>query len=293
MNDTTTPDILSDNVETSSPTLIEDETPTLESLVSLTAENESVLGKFKTVDELVNGYINANKLIGRSIVKPKLDSPKEEYEKFYNNIQDVSNVFIKPDSDTPEELSRFHQQLGIPEDADGYQLPEEHGLNQIQIDKLKSDAVELKLSQEQFNKTVEKADLINETETEDLNVEIRDISRKILEDKWTSGFRDKTDAAQAAVDYFTENSDPKLMAQIKKSGVHNNAIFIEAMAKIGETLVGNTDIIKGSGNTGMSRSQVQEKITSILQDPDYQNMGSARYRALDKKLDELNKLLIT
>lgn len=81
-------------------------------------EGGSGLGKYKTFNDLVNGFINANKLIGKK-----------------------SEPMSKPSADaTPEQIQAWRDHLGVPATAEGYQLPDEFNKDTADMDSFKEFA---------------------------------------------------------------------------------------------------------------------------------------------------------
>lgn len=65
-------------------------------------ENADSLGKYKTVNDLINGFVNANKLIGRK-----------------------SEGMTKPgEGASEEEIKAWRRHIGVPETPDGYSVPD-------------------------------------------------------------------------------------------------------------------------------------------------------------------------
>lgn len=67
-------------------------------------EGAESLGKYKSVNELINGFINANKLIGRK-----------------------SESISKPgEGATQEQIQAWREHLGVPQSPEGYTVPDEY-----------------------------------------------------------------------------------------------------------------------------------------------------------------------
>lgn len=67
-------------------------------------EGADSLGKYKNVDELVKGFVNANQLIGK-----KFDGVKKPGE-----------------GASEEEIKAWRSYIGVPDNVDGYQIPDEY-----------------------------------------------------------------------------------------------------------------------------------------------------------------------
>jgi hypothetical protein len=121
----------------------------LETLNDDLKTNES-LAQFEDVNGLAGAYVETKKMVGNSLRVPSPEAGEEDMAKFYQTlIERVPNLTLKPDAEDQSAVNKF---WGVPDDADGYEVPEDMDATSAQ--KSREMAAQLGLNQKQYNKAL-------------------------------------------------------------------------------------------------------------------------------------------
>jgi len=184
------------------------------------------LKDFKTVGDLAQSYIHAQKLIGtEKLPKPQANWKPEQYDEFFNALGRPSK---------PEEYTFKPEKLPEGVQIDDAKLGEvKKHLHSLGLtDKQASGALNYYL--ESIGRST--AELSQKSETE------KQAALTQLKTDWGHDFDTKLNVAQAVVKKFG-GEDPHIAKLIEQNG--NNPGFIKLFAQIGETMM--EDKAGGSG----------------------------------------------
>jgi len=114
--------------------------------------NDPSLKDFTSLDGLAKSYVNQKQMLGGSIRRPGPDAPAEDVAKFNQNaIEMGTGLVAMPDLDNADAVRDFHKQMGLPEDASGYDRPEKwEGMSDEGYGALTKIAHEVGMSKDQF-----------------------------------------------------------------------------------------------------------------------------------------------
>ena len=200
------------------------------------------LGSINSIEDLAKSYISGQQLIGKK-------------------IEDM----------TPEQIEQFQAQKNIPAEASQYQLgtmPE--GADQGLVDWFKSTSKEAGLTEEQastiFNKYNEMG-LEGQKMSESQSVLKAESQLKELKTEFGPAFDERVALAQKAVHEFGGEG---LREALNESGLGNHPELVKAFAKAGMLISeGNLQAAEQSGNFGMTSGEIDNKIASLRNDPNF------------------------
>ena len=89
--------------------------------------NSPVLENFKSPDDFVKSYDEAQNMIRRSIRIPSQEAGQEAFDEFYAKLEQVPGVYRQPNPDDPEAVKQFYQRMGVPDAPDAYQFTNPEG----------------------------------------------------------------------------------------------------------------------------------------------------------------------
>lgn len=120
------------------------------------------LANFQDVGQMANSFIEMKSFQGNSIHIPGEDAGEEDKAKFIEKLlSKAPNLMAKPDFENEEQTELFFRTLGVPEKADGYDLPEVKmpdgsSVDNAQVAFLRDFAKEANLTNKQFGALVTK-----------------------------------------------------------------------------------------------------------------------------------------
>lgn len=202
--------------------------------------------KFKDVESLARGYINAEQLIGRD----KIPMPR-----------------------TDEEFMQTFRRLGAPENADGYSFnPKEfEQYGQGALDDLalfRTMAAEVGLTDNQakalFGKYV--GSMTQRLQNAEVEFETaKHNARQELMQKYGKAYDQNMQKANRALTYL---ASPQLIDALTNSGIANNPEFVDMMVQISKHYVEEQGIDNSMGNQ-MSVQQLSDEISKLTSHPAY------------------------
>jgi hypothetical protein len=210
----------------------------------------------ESIEDLAKGYVNAQQMIGGSLRIPGKDAGAEDWDKFYDKIEQVDGV-VRYDMDDPTTLFR---KAGLPEDASGYNVdaPEDF-LALAHTAGLNRDQVETML-------------MYNQMQDEDLQSHQDEMVENAiggLRQEWGMAFDRKLEEGQRAV-AFLENTAPGLAEALEATGAGNHPAMIKVFQALGANLQEGLGF-EGSqqGNTGITPYEAKMQIEEIHNNPDH------------------------
>lgn len=227
-------------------------------LLSEEFKNEPTLKDFKDVNGLAKSYINASKLIGKSDI-PTEKSSSEEWNSFYNKIG------------RPESVEKY----SIPENINGYDAD---FLKNIQETCFKAG-----ISNKQFNDIMSAYSQLEQKQEDDYLNSIKEQETNLL-NEFNKEFGSKTEEVKNNVrnliDKFATDKDKELL-----NGITDNKTII-AISRMFNNMY-NTNFTEGrlknnNSSTGLSLSELKEKMNSMKSIPFYNTLGE--YQDLEKQI---------
>lgn len=207
--------------------------------------NDASLKDIKDITSLAKSYVNAQKLIGS-----KISIPQEGDETAWN---DIYTKLGRPESPEKYQIKRPNIPDGMVynEDLEKKFLPIAHkiGLNNRQVDAL----------------IAWQTDVMKE-ESEQYKQDMKDAEER-LKKEWGNDYNNKISIAQRVVkDYANQ----EVVDFLEKTRLGNNPAFIKFIYEIGSALVEEGAAPKGgAGAGGITPDAAQQKINSLLADPQF------------------------
>lgn len=250
------------------------------------------LQKFDGLDALARGYIDLEAYQGQSIRIPGEDASPEAVKEFHNRLTEkVPGLIPTPDPDNAEALGTLYRQLGQPEAAEGYKIPEiDTGDTEVDMslaDSFRGIAHEFGLSQRQYEGIIRKV-TENNIRVAGENRDAHNEDQKSLHDEWGLAYDDNRKAA---------------LNVAKQTGAPQDLITaIEKRTASAATLKWLFDIHKQSGGEGLNfgrergsgalaPGEAQAKIDEIMSNREhpYWNAQHPGNKAAVQRMLELQK----
>jgi len=110
------------------------------------------LTKYDSMEAALRGGIEAQSRIGRSIVVPNDDSDADEMKQYYERLQQTANgkLVAHPDAADGDNAAEFWTQLGVPDEAKGYQTPDDVTMQSDVVESVRNMAKKAGLTNKQF-----------------------------------------------------------------------------------------------------------------------------------------------
>lgn len=185
---------------------------------------DAILGKFNSVDDLAKSYMGLEKKMGQGKRVPSPESPKQEWDSFY-------------------------QELGAPSTAEAYQTPEElpEGFSGM-MENARKAAHEKGLTQDQFSNMVEpfvEAEKERQITAENAVKESQDRWKQTTKDQYGRDYEAKAALAQRAYESVVGNN-PDLQEVFNATGMGHHPAVMDFMVKLGGGMSDET-VPSGSG----------------------------------------------
>lgn len=157
------------------------------------------LQKFEGVEDLAKGYVDLEAFQGQSIRIPGEDASSEAIQEFHTRLTEkVPGLIPTPDLDNAEAMRTLYRQLGQPEEADGYKIPEidtgDVAVDMSLADSFRGIAHEFGLSQRQYEGIIKKV-TENNIRVAGENRDAHNEDQKSLHDEWGLAYDDNRKAA--------------------------------------------------------------------------------------------------
>jgi len=219
----------------------------------------------KSMDDVVKGYYNAQKMVGADkIVVPSKNSAPEDWK----------NYFVK---------------AGLPEKFDDYkvELPSSFSDTEFNSEFLKT-AYENNIRPDQLQKMTELFEKGNTKLVTDYEAEVAanlQSTAAELKQEWGQGFDKQIARANRVIKHFGGEDMHK---QVLGSDLANNKDFLKLMAKIGEKMTGeDTFQYETASSFGMTKEEARSKMNAIYGDmssPYFNSQHAQHKEFLDKML---------
>jgi len=160
-------------------------------------------------------------------------------------------IKLPTDESTPEEKSAFYQKLGRPESIEGYtrpELPEGETFDEDFLGQMAAVAHAEGVSDQQFNKFIEKYIGIQATQAEaKAEAETRESQATVeeLQREWAGNYEKNLEISKRAIrELVPEDMKESFTEVMTNKNLDNNLTFIKAMHAIGSQLLEDT-LVKG------------------------------------------------
>lgn len=225
-------------------------------------KGESMLGRFKNVEELARSFVSAQKLMGKDKI----------------TVPDLKTV-------TPEELRGIYEKIGLPKEAKDYQLElaADSGLDGDFVEKLKVEAHKVGILPKQLQEVLgwystaskEVVNAHNETVLKEQKE-----GQAALRKDWGKAFDKNVLAAQLAIKDGASNED---LQYLESKGLLKDPTLIRIFSKLGSVL--KEKELKGGSevpNNVLAPKVAEAEAMKIMGDPkhpynigDHANHGMA------------------
>lgn len=222
------------------------------------------LKKYSSVESLAKGYINAASMLGRDkLVMPKSD---DEWGDFYN-------------------------QIGRPEDPNGYEfekidLPEGTPIDEAALEEFKQVAHKTGLTAKQANELqkwyMEQTGQQFEGMIRGAEDEMAEAQTQ-LRSEWGNAYDKNLNQAMRAIREF---GGDELVAELDSTGLGNNVQLVKAFAQAGEKIMGDTALEGGMEGT-RTPAQLKAEIAKIQSDPSFYDAENLERPAMVQKMQRL------
>ena len=189
-------------------------------------KGESSLQDFKDVNGLAKSYVNAQKMVGSSIRIPTPDASQEVIDSFYDKVTAVDGV-IRVNKD---DLSSVYNQLGRPENVDGYKVDVEGELNAEAVTGFKNIAHDIGLNNDQLNKIVEFDQARSEAMLNQSNTH-KESNQALLKDAWGNDYDNRLQGAKATLETFAEKY-PDAVKEIATTSIGSNPVVAMLLSEL-------------------------------------------------------------
>ena len=195
-----------------------------------------VLDTFKTQEDAFQGLVELKAYQGRSMKLPGDEPTVEEKAAVIAKFKDkIPGIHIMPDSENPEDVKRYWNELGVPEDADGYVPPADFEvLDEDLMTQLKDIAHKAGLTTKQYHAMLGEFSEGTKNLAEQ-NVTLKEEQAAKLKQTWGSAHDDNTAIVDAMVKQFQDKDVPL--------GELNNAAKI-FMVNVAKSLSSDPQIFK-------------------------------------------------
>lgn len=227
---------------------------------SFPEETHKVLGKYQTAENFVNGFLNAQKLIGKKGVSP-----------IHENSTEV-------------EIQEFRNQMGIPESPDGYEFNSIDGLeiDETSLNDFKKLSHELNIPASTAQKIVEYDIQRHQNALQQHEQSIEESSKqtiKTIQDEFKNDWQSVIKNAHNVAKTFGSDelrNDPAFA---------NNPEVIKFLNNIAIQM-GNDPLIQSDTSANISIS-LNDKINEITQHPGYMDTSHPMNKQLKQQIKPL------
>jgi len=248
------------------------------------------IGKAENLDDAVAKLVHAAKLVGTSIRIPGSDASDDDKAAFFDKLKDIEGVTRMPLSDDEDGYNEVLTKLGKPAEYTEYKLPEiaDFEWDDTVGSDLRKYALEAGMTKKQFNTFAKKigeqemaAGLESSQALDDVRKALRSDWGDTLEERedMIRGWMDKSDAPEHLRDALNDRNLP--------------VDTMNWLYKTAQQFKGEVTPVKRDGSSndpGVTPAEAREKIPTIIQDLMQLKDSDPRYRDLQKKLVQYQKL---
>ena len=254
-------------------------------------KGDSSIQDIKDLDGLVKSYKSAQTMLGSSVRIPSDDASPEAKAEFYSKLADIPGITKLPDSNDPESVNQFYNQLGRPENADGYKLNFEEGveIDETSLNGFKELAHSIGLTNEQANKLAE----FEATRYKDYNenlAEARQSAESVLKDQWGNDYDNRLSGAKEVMKMYGEKY-PDAVQDLVNGPAGNNPAFLSMLSELYGSLKESGTISPSSSNLnyGMSSEDAKMQIQDIMENSShaYFNDSDPNHKEAVSKMSKL------
>ncbi len=253
--------------------------------------SSGVLATAKTVESLAKMAIDGRNLANTALRVPSEDASPEDQEAFRQDIlTKVPDLMPRPKDDDPDSYKAVFKALGMPDEVDGYKLPELPDPIKDNMSKLAETALEANLTADQFTKITE--GILNDyKESANANLGAVEKNKDALKAKWGAAYDNKVDV----LTHFAEQTgfSEEFVAAMKDGKVGTTDML--ALEKVVEGFNGegiNIGYQPNDTNYVLPPSEANARIEEIMSNREhaYWHSGDPGHKAAVEKVLELGRL---
>ncbi|RKX27481.1 MAG: hypothetical protein DRP45_00930 [Candidatus Zixiibacteriota bacterium] len=236
--------------------------------LSVEQQNSPALKDFSSVEALAGSYLNTKSMVGQDkVVKPQSD---EQWSDVYNMLGRPETAGDYKYESMPEVDGPVAEALQ--EDQSWFSgVAHELGLSQMQADKL-------------FSAYAGRANEVAQTQTADAEqAHARAVAA--IEKEWGNAYDTNLDVAERAVKHLGGQA---LMDALVNTGAGNNVLILDAFMKAGKMMSEDIGIDK-AGNEANTPDQLRDQVSSLQQNPAYQDGTHPDHSRIVEKMMRLNE----
>ena len=219
---------------------------------------DPILGNLKNLDDLAKGYIEQKKFIGNK----RLEAPSETW--------------------TEEDWGKLYNQLGRPENPDGYNLTEEiekpEGFepSEERMKQFSEVAHKVGLSKKQAAELAKwqvqnEAQALKQLQEQRENAATGALNN--LKSEWKDNYDANIDVARAALREF---ADEDFISHLETSGLGNDPRIIKVFHNIGRSMMEDSPTGRGRGLNVQDSTSAQAEIQNLMVDESFQKALNSR-----------------
>ena len=189
------------------------------------------LDKFKSQDDLAKSYVELERMNGRSLVLPGEDAPEDAWDKYYAKAQESGHLTVHPDHATDDQAKAFWKAIGVPDDGDGYKVPDNFdGLPDEYVKSLTALAVKAGWTNKQYQETLS---AMAEDHAEHTGAQEQALAddRGIVDKVFGLAKEQKLKAIGALAEQFIDPSNPPSWAGDLSKLTAGDLIFMDNLVK--------------------------------------------------------------
>ncbi len=245
------------------------------------------LSKFKTPDDLASSYVELERKIGRSLTIPGDDATDDAWERYYAKAQESGHLALHPDHADDDHSSAFWKSVGVPEDVDGYKLPEDFKeLPDDYVSNMRKVAKEAGWTNKQFQATLQEFGKEYGEQQEALDQSIEE-DKAVIAGKWGMAEEQKKSAVNALISKYADPDHP--LSELNSAAYLLLDNIVQAFS--GKGPQGHAQ--PSAGGDTYTPGELKEMIADITtkQIEETHTIGREKYKALMAKKHRLQEML--
>ncbi len=248
------------------------------------------LADFKDVNGLAKAFLDTKSLVGQSLRVPSKEAGEEDIKKFHEQLMEkVPGLIPAPDITDDEQVAMLMKKLGMPEDIDGYEVPEIDGIDlpDDRIKFMKEVAMNSNLTKNQFKKLSE---LMLSADKESITEAQTRIQQEIegLRSEWGAAFESKY---SKAIKMAEVTGAPKELVQllVEKKAPVETVKWLDSL--VGS--LGSEDFqmaVQDAGDGGITPSEARERANELRNKIHNMSPSDPSYKTTLDKIMAMDKL---